>query len=83
MRQERPQPGPRPTYSVPEAAKLLGIPKRTLYDYCQKDMIPHVKVVRKVLLLRKTVDAWLRAGHITIRYNGRLDLPASSSAEPW
>lgn len=81
-RAERIQPGPRPTVSVPEAAVLLGIPKRTLYDYCQKDMIPHIKVVRKVLLLRKTVDAWLRQGHITIKYNGRLDLPAEQPAEP-
>ena len=60
-------PGPRPTLSVPDAAELLGIPKRTLYDYCQQGVIPHIKVQRKVLLLRATVDAWLREGRITIR----------------
>jgi len=60
-------PGPRPTISVPDAAKLLGIPKRTLYDYCQQDVVPHIRVVRKILLLRSTVDAWMREGCITIR----------------
>lgn len=85
-RAERIQPGPRPTVSIPEAAALLGIPKRTLYDYAQKGMIPHIKVVRKVLLLRRTVDAWLKQGHITIKYNGRLDLPAEQleqQPQPW
>ena len=70
---------PRPTYTVAEAAALLGIPKRTLYDYCHRDLIPHIQVVRRVLLLRETVDDWIAKGRITTKHRRR----EPAAAEPW
>jgi excisionase family DNA binding protein len=54
---------PRATYSVAEAASVLGIPRRTLYVYIAQGTLPAVHVGRRrLLILKDTVNQLLAAG---------------------
>jgi excisionase family DNA binding protein len=52
----------KPTLSVPQAAKQLGLPVRTLYHYCKIGEFPHVRLSRRILIMQEAVDAALARG---------------------
>jgi excisionase family DNA binding protein len=52
----------KPTLTVPQAADMLGLPRRTLYDWCRKGAFPHIRLGRKVLVSRETVEGLLAPG---------------------
>jgi excisionase family DNA binding protein len=54
---------PRVTYSVAEAAAILGIPRRSLYIYIAQGAVPCVHIGRrKLLILKSTIDTLLARG---------------------
>jgi excisionase family DNA binding protein len=54
---------PRATYTVAEAAAVLGIPRRTLYVYIAQGVVPAVHIGRrKLLILQGTIEQLLAAG---------------------
>jgi excisionase family DNA binding protein len=58
----RPTPA-RATYTVPQAAEILGMPLRTLYAYAARGLVPSVHIgTRKVVILNETVDELLASG---------------------
>jgi excisionase family DNA binding protein len=52
----------KPMLSVARAAEMLGIPKRTLYEWCRTGKFPHLRLGRKVLVSRETVEGLLAPG---------------------
>ena len=54
---------PRATYTVAQAAAILGIPRRSLYIYIAQGVVPAVHVGRrKLLILKSTIDQLLATG---------------------
>jgi excisionase family DNA binding protein len=49
----------RSTYSVREAAQLLGISKNSAYQACHKGQIPCLKVGRRILIPKPRFDLLL------------------------
>lgn len=49
------------TYSVPEAAALLGISSWAAYEAIKKNELPHRKVGRRIVVPKVQLDAWLSA----------------------
>lgn len=54
------RPVQRLTYSVDEAAELLGISRTLAYDAIRKGEIPHIKIGKRILIPRVGVDELLR-----------------------
>ena len=52
----------KPTVTVAQAAVMLGIPKRTLYEWCRKGAFPHARLGRRVVISRATVEGLLAPG---------------------
>lgn len=50
------------TMTVREAARALGLPLRTTYQYCETGALPHIRISRRILILRETVDGMVAAG---------------------
>lgn len=48
------------TFSVEEAAAAMGVSKPTMYALCRQPGFPAVRVGRKILIPRASLDAWLR-----------------------
>jgi excisionase family DNA binding protein len=44
------------TYSVPEAAAILGINRNTCYEYAAAGKLPAIKLGKRVLILRAGVE---------------------------
>ncbi len=42
-----------------EVLQMLHIGKNTLYDWCERDIIPHKRVGRIILFSRKRIQEWL------------------------
>jgi len=68
----------KPTLTVPQAADMLGLPRRTLYDWCRKGAFPHIRLGRRVLVSRETVEALLAPGVVAPHVLRRL-----GSELPW
>jgi excisionase family DNA binding protein len=51
------------TVSVPEAARLLGVSRSTVYELVRRGVLPSVRVSpRRTLLHRARLLAWVDAG---------------------
>ncbi|SHF31404.1 DNA binding domain-containing protein, excisionase family, partial [Desulfofundulus australicus DSM 11792] len=51
----------RETMTAKEAAEILGVSEWTVYDLARRQMVPHVKIGRRVLFRRTSILAWLEA----------------------
>jgi excisionase family DNA binding protein len=47
------------TYNVPEVAQLLGISKKSAYDYVRRGIIPSLRLGRRVVIPKKEFEEWL------------------------
>jgi len=47
------------TYSVREAAKLLGLSKNSAYQACLRGEIPHLKIGKRILIPRVQLERLL------------------------
>lgn len=47
------------TYSVPEAAKALGLGKNTLYELVASGRIPHIRSGRTIRIPKELIREWL------------------------
>ena len=50
------------TYSIKEAAKVLGVPGRTIYGQVARGELPAIRLSGRILILRAVVDAILLSG---------------------
>ena len=57
-----PKPVPTQTYSIKEAAKVLGVPGRTIYGQVARNELPHIRLSGRILILRAVIDAILLSG---------------------
>ena len=56
------QPTDRLTYSVEEAAELLGISRNSAYEAVRKGELPTVRLGRRILIPRSRLEAMLDDG---------------------
>ena len=54
------RPVQRLTYTVDEAAEVLGISRTSAYEAIRKGEIPHIKIGKRILIPRVGVDELLR-----------------------
>lgn len=47
------------TYSVKETSKLLGVSEPSIYRWCEKGLIPHVRIFGRILILRSDLEELL------------------------
>lgn len=47
------------TYTVPQAAALLGISPWTYYEAIKKNELPYRKIGRRIVVPRVQLEAWL------------------------
>lgn len=47
------------SYSVEEAAKILGVSKRSIYKLCSQDSFKSVRIGTKLRISKKSFDEWL------------------------
>ena len=50
------------TYSIKEAAKVLGVPGRTIYGQVARGELPAIRLSGRILILRAVIDAILLSG---------------------
>lgn len=50
----------RKTITAQEAADYIGVHIDTVYTMVRQKEIPHVRVRRRILFNRDTIDAWMR-----------------------
>ena len=50
------------TYTVPEAAELLGISPWAYYEAIKKNALPFRKIGRRIVVPRIQLEAWLNKG---------------------
>lgn len=62
------------TIRVSEAAEMLGLPKRTVYDLCHRADFPSFNRGKTLLISRPDLEAWVRSqaqqGMIDRRHSG-------------
>lgn len=51
------------SYSVTEAAEILGVSKRSVYNLCAANAFKTVRIGKKLRISRKSFDAWLDGGN--------------------
>jgi excisionase family DNA binding protein len=67
--------------SVRQAADRLGVPIRTLYEWCRLGKFPHSRVgPRRILILQSTVDGLLAPGTPSPGVIARV---AATEGDPW
>lgn len=49
------------TYTVPQAAELLGISPWAYYEAIKKNELPYRKVGRRIVVPKVQLEAWLNA----------------------
>lgn len=49
------------TLSVPEAAELIGIGQRVMWDLVARKQVPVVRIGARVLIPKAQLEEWLRA----------------------
>lgn len=47
------------SYSVAEAAAILGVSKRSIYNLCAQDAFKVVRIGTKLRISKKSFDEWL------------------------
>ena len=47
------------SYSVAEAAAILGVSKRSIYNLCAQDVFKSVRIGTKLRISKKSFDEWL------------------------
>ena len=47
------------SYSVAEAAEILGVSKRSVYNLCAAEAFKTVRVGKKLRISRRSFDEWL------------------------
>ena len=47
------------SYSVAEAAEILGVSKRSIYKLCSANTFKTVRIGKKLRISRKSFDEWL------------------------
>ena len=47
------------SYSVAEAAAILGVSKRSIYNLCAQDAFKSVRIGTKLRISKKSFDEWL------------------------
>lgn len=47
------------SYSVAEAAEILGVSKRSVYNLCSQNAFKCVRIGTKLRISKKSFDAWL------------------------
>lgn len=47
------------SYSVSEAAEILGVSKRSIYNLCARGAFKSVRIGTKLRISRKSFDEWL------------------------
>ena len=50
----------RATLTVPEAAKVLGVSRPTMYDLANSEGFPTIHLGRKLVILREGFELWMR-----------------------
>jgi len=71
----------KPTISVAQAAERLGIPSRTIYEWCRLGKFPHIRLgTRRILILQSTVDMLLAPGTPAPGVIARV---AAGGGDPW
>ena len=50
------------TYSIKEAAKVLGVPSRTIYGQVARNELPHIRLSGRIIILRAVIDQILLSG---------------------
>ena len=58
-RTEQSQPAERLTYSVEEAARLLGISRNSAYEAVRRGEIPTIRIGRRILIPRSRLEAMM------------------------
>lgn len=53
------------TYSVLEAAQKLGLSKNSVYQACAKGEIPHIKIGKRILIPKVSLERLLSGGSQT------------------
>lgn len=52
----------KPTISVPEAARRLGVCPASAYSYAKQGLLPHIRLGRRILVLRSGIERLLSEG---------------------
>ena len=47
------------SYSVAEAAEILGVSKRSIYNLCAAEAFKTVRIGKKLRISRRSFDEWL------------------------
>ncbi len=50
------------SYSVTEAADILGVSKRSVYNLCSQNAFKSVRIGTKLRISKKSFDEWLDGG---------------------
>ncbi len=50
------------TFSVEEAAKMLGISRAFCYEACNQGQIPHIRIGRRILIPRSALKRLVEGG---------------------
>jgi len=45
--------------NVVEVAQVLRVSKGTAYEYCQRGLIPHIRLAGRIIIPRARFEAWL------------------------
>ena len=56
-----------PLLTVQQAARLLSVKRRWVYEACAKKEIPYIKVGRLTRFRRSELNDWLEARHVDRR----------------
>lgn len=56
-----------PLLTVEEVARLLRLPRSTVYELTRTRRLPHIKVGRRTLFVRVDLDAWVVANRVMPR----------------
>jgi excisionase family DNA binding protein len=54
--------GPRLAYTIPQAARALGLSKSMIYDQLRANRLDSVKVSKRRIITRQQIDQWLAGG---------------------
>jgi excisionase family DNA binding protein len=56
-----------PLLTVQQAAHLLAVNKKWVYDACARRTIPYIKVGHFTRFRRSELEDWLRNNHVSVR----------------
>jgi excisionase family DNA binding protein len=48
--------------TVPEVALALRLSRGSVYEYCQRGLIPHIRLGGRIIISRPRFEAWLAGG---------------------